>query len=888
MRKNVKHPLKIIFWAMWSILLLTIDIYGQLLSPELGTIIVTYQMDQGSQRLDRIRFWLINDQQERTLYPKKDEFVSNTHTPNERTVVITHLPAGHYRIEFLIPNADQLFEKVPPRNVSLNPGAVVKIEQMIRLRPLSTQSPSNSEELALIINAPPYPPDTPDGPTSPSFPIRQPINPLNTSSRRAANFSLISNQDVRWKLLLRGREIYSSRGSISNLSVPPGRNYSILAETVEGYTFYTNPKIPFAIAPGQKIQVRLEYQRDTGYLTLQGEVPAQVKNFSVILYSNDPDQAPIRENLSSIDGKVSWTSGPLPTGEYTLSYNIQNNVNPIDDQHFTLEKGQRQILYVPYITQKGSLQIVSDNPQALFTLISEGGAVIGQGKGYQYTFKDLNAGTYRIQFSNSDRNLVPTRANQQVYVGNNQNILLHINFRKMGNLIIHAKEPVQMVVKSVPNQEEVLKESLTTPSQTFRLPEGHYILTYQSLIDRQIPPETLDINIRASFPQNFSLPFDQHPTVAKEKGENLQDQPGILVGINLTNAGFTLQDLNVSSTQPVHYQGKLTFIPLQDEGKYRIQFDPIPNYQTPDPLTITRKKEERTTVEVAYIPGNALVNVPAGIAIVGDPFTDNEQNERPAKEINIPAFAIGVYEVTNSQYADWLNQALQTHKAVLGDSTRTGDILNENGEILCKTFNASHSAQLTSQKGMDGIVIIPLPGKENYPVIHVTWYGAQAYCQDNGYRLPTENEWEKAAGMSIPTGEAKPKRFKYGFGQDTIDRTWANYRDPVNSSQSIQVLTTPVGFYNGIHTLPLTAQDHVPLQTHDAKSPAGAYDMSGNVWEWVDNGNETNKTSPAYKIVKGGCFDSLADGVRVSERLALPPDYSDIYTGFRVAQSIIP
>ena len=116
---------------------------AQGVSPDTGTIIVTYQTDltasetseqinPARKRFDRIRFWLINDQEERTLYPKKDEFVSNRHAPNERTVVITHLPVGDYRIEFLIPNTDQIFEDPPVRHATLSAGGVVKIDQAIR------------------------------------------------------------------------------------------------------------------------------------------------------------------------------------------------------------------------------------------------------------------------------------------------------------------------------------------------------------------------------------------------------------------------------------------------------------------------------------------------------------------------------------------------------------------------------------------------------------------------------------------------------------------------------------------------------------------------------------------------------------------------------------
>lgn len=735
----MKQQLRIFFWTLCSILFFALDMEGQLLSPDLGTIIITYQTEPGNQRLDRIRFWLINERQERTLCPKKDEFVSNSHTPNERTVVITHLPPGKYRIEFLLPNADQLFEPVLPRNVILDPGSVVRIEQVIRLRPLSIPIPSPSEELALVVinqqnPSFPFSPGPPPPPRRPFIPPKPPI---------LANFSLISNQNAGWKLILRGRTIFSSRGSISNISVRPGKGYSLLAEDLPGYSFYTTPRVPFNLAPGQNLKVELFYQRNTGYVNLQGDVPSQIKNLTIILYSEDPDQAPLRENLTAINGKVFWNSASLPTGKYTLSYNVPNISSPIENQHFTVEKGQRQVLYIPSFSQKGSLQVMSDSSQALFTLMTEGGAIIGQGKGYQYTFKDLKAGPYIVRFFNSDPNLAPTPSTQYVYLGNNESKQLNVNYTK------------------------------------------------------------LDIPTRTATSKTPSLPRQTTPTQEKIEGADILRE-------------------------------------------------------------------------------NVLVNVPAGVAIVGDPFNDDPQNERPAKEVNIPAFAIGVYEVTNAQYADWLNQALQTKKAVLGDLINPSYILNEKGNILCQTLDSHPLSQLIVQKRGNAITIIPIPGKENYPVIHVTWYGAQAYCQDKGYRLTTEAEWEKAAGMSISTNQEKPRRFKYGFGQDTIDRSWANYRDNTLSPQSSQVLTTPVGFYNGINTLPLTAQDRVPLKTHEAKSPVGTYDMSGNVWEWTASENEAYST---YKIVKGGCYDSLADGVRVSERLALPPDYSDIYTGFRIAQS---
>lgn len=871
----MNQQFKISLWSLWFILFLTSSIQAQLLSSELGTIIVTYQTDSIGQRLDRIRFWLINDQEERTLYPKKDEFVTNSHAPNERTVVITHLPIGHYRIKFLIPNVDQLFEEAPSRHVNLDRGSVVKIDQTIHLRfPLIQTSSPSSDELAFIV-----PPQNKRFPFP--LPISEPFIPIPHIIHQAS-FSLDTNQKVRWKLMLQEHVIYSAIGSISNISIPPGRNYYILAEKIPGYSFYILPKNPFNLASGQHIKMTLVYQRDTGFISLQGEIPPHIKNLNITLYPKDTNQPPISENLTAVNKKMFWNSDPLPTGEYILSYTIPNSSISIDNQHIIVKKGHQQILQFPNLFQKGNLKITSNSPHALFTLITEKGVVIGKGKGYSYTFKDLDTGSYIVQFSSSDPNLVPINVDQQIFISNNQENQVDMTYKKLGNLTIHSPETLQIIFQSQQDPKEILQENLTTPSRIFRLPEGPYILTYQSLTSDQIPPKKLNININSSYPQVIYL---HHTPQIIEKKELPESRIGIHIVTNLENASFSFQNLKTDPSTIIHYKGKSTFIPFQSDGKFRIIFDPLPNYQTPDPITFTRKEDDYTYIEVAYTPGEAFVEVPSGIAIVGDPFIDTLENERSAKEINIPSFEIAVYEVTNALYAEWLNQALLSKKVILGNPSQPGYILDKNGEVLCQTLDANPLSQLTTQNRDNRRIIVPIPGKENYPVIHVTWYGAQAYCQDKGYRLPTEAEWEKAAGMSIPMKGEKSKRFKYGFGQDIIDRTWANYRHTsFPSTEEPQVLTTPVGFYNGINTLPLTTQDYAPLQTHNAKSPAGAYDMSGNVWEWVDDSNK-NESQNAYKIAKGGCYDSLGEGVRVSERLQLPPNHSDIYTGFRAARS---
>jgi len=140
----------------------------------------------------------------------------------------------------------------------------------------------------------------------------------------------------------------------------------------------------------------------------------------------------------------------------------------------------------------------------------------------------------------------------------------------------------------------------------------------------------------------------------------------------------------------------------------------------------------------------------------------------------------------------------------------------------------------------------------DHPVDDVSWYGAAAYCNwlseiqglescydtttwahdfsKNGYHLPTEAQWERAAGWD-PNGTGEPdgpgRHYRYGNGSDSISCATVNYA-PDNPTVycnpmgfSVPPYTSPVGYYNGTNG------------TINSPSPAGCYDMSGNMKEWV-------------------------------------------------------
>ncbi len=157
---------------------------------------------------------------------------------------------------------------------------------------------------------------------------------------------------------------------------------------------------------------------------------------------------------------------------------------------------------------------------------------------------------------------------------------------------------------------------------------------------------------------------------------------------------------------------------------------------------------------------------------------------------------------------------------------------------------------------------------EDQPVVGVTWYVAQAYCQwltalqsAEGraqsekliFRLPNEEEWEWAASGSTELAEVGGKR-EYPWGKEEPDETRANYGNKVGH-------TTPVGAYPA------------------GATPEGLMDMAGNVWEWMENRFDENK---AWRALRGGAYYSDANALRGSGRNYDRPGSWYLSNGFRV------
>jgi formylglycine-generating enzyme required for sulfatase activity len=234
---------------------------------------------------------------------------------------------------------------------------------------------------------------------------------------------------------------------------------------------------------------------------------------------------------------------------------------------------------------------------------------------------------------------------------------------------------------------------------------------------------------------------------------------------------------------------------------------------------------------------------------------NGELNEQPVHKVYLDTYAIDKYEVTNSQFAAFLNAE--------GNQWEEGGTWFDADDFGVRI----HLVGGTWQSDV---------GYGDHPVGSVTWYGARAYCAWASKRLPTEAEWEKAArgtdARIYPWGNEDPDCSRLNYWHYNGEY----YEDCVGD-------TTPVGSY------PLGA------------SPFGALDMAGNVREWVndwyeadyyDNSPYANPPGPEHghrwgyrRVHRGGRWENLGYTARSTDRGFDRPIWASHSYGFRCSLS---
>jgi formylglycine-generating enzyme required for sulfatase activity len=205
-----------------------------------------------------------------------------------------------------------------------------------------------------------------------------------------------------------------------------------------------------------------------------------------------------------------------------------------------------------------------------------------------------------------------------------------------------------------------------------------------------------------------------------------------------------------------------------------------------------KKAEEASDAAVSQetaVEGE-MVLIPAGEAIIG---TDNKDSlAYPQHKVNLPAFWIDKYEVTNHQFL-----VFSAKEGYTGEG---------------------------SQEGKDWRLFATVD-KMQYPVVYITWNDANAYCKSAGKRLPTEEEWEKAARGS--------NGFSYPWGNEWTENHGNTFEFGLSKPGD-------VGQYQDV-------------------SPYGVQDMLGNVQEWTASWYKTYPGNPkkdansgeTYRVVRG-------------------------------------
>jgi formylglycine-generating enzyme len=265
------------------------------------------------------------------------------------------------------------------------------------------------------------------------------------------------------------------------------------------------------------------------------------------------------------------------------------------------------------------------------------------------------------------------------------------------------------------------------------------------------------------------------------------------------------------------------------------------------------------------IDSNAWAQIPAG------EFYFGQHEEIAAAD----AYEIMITDVTNEQYAQFINEALKDGIIDFDGPNPIGfypgDVFHgvkHEEEIADGWYSLAALDDPSARISFDGSVATAKSGYENHPMTMVSWFGAWSYCEYYGYRLPTEMEWEKAArGPSTGSGSTRP--FPWG---EEIQRENANFyasRDPFEDMSSFGSRTSPVGFYNG--------QKYGDYQTIDSASPYGLYDMAGNVWQWTGDIYE----GMHYRFMRGGSKDTYEMDLRLWVRNNATPMYVSPGVGFR-------
>jgi|TARA_B110000438_G_scaffold290684_1_gene326727 formylglycine-generating enzyme required for sulfatase activity len=308
-----------------------------------------------------------------------------------------------------------------------------------------------------------------------------------------------------------------------------------------------------------------------------------------------------------------------------------------------------------------------------------------------------------------------------------------------------------------------------------------------------------------------------------------------------------------------------------------------------------------------------MVLIPGGEYLMGSENPEAYPNEKPIHKVKVDSFLMDKYEVTNSQFEEFIKATgyiTTAEKKINWDeikkqlprgSSKPPDSILAPGSLIFKEIK--YSTKLNDEsawwKWKQGVSWKKPYGEDSsienimdHPVVHVSWDDAVAYANWIEKRLPTEAEWEWAA-----KGGKKNAIYPWGI-------------EPINK------IPMKANFWQGHFPYQNTLKDGYEFTSAVGSFPSndyGLFDMAGNVWEWCSDFYNINtytsdknkgtcinpegpeisfdpmEPSSIKKVIRGGsflCNDSYCSGYRITRRMSSSYDTGLMHTGFRCVKNI--
>lgn len=284
---------------------------------------------------------------------------------------------------------------------------------------------------------------------------------------------------------------------------------------------------------------------------------------------------------------------------------------------------------------------------------------------------------------------------------------------------------------------------------------------------------------------------------------------------------------------------------------------------------------------IVAVPDQGLVPIASGSFVMGtyDRRGYQADGEGPPHEVELSAYSIARHPVTNSAFEAFVAATGHLTTAErFGDSFVFAGLLPDDfpptqGVVQAPWWRLVEGADWRHPEGPQS----DLEGRGDHPVVHVSWFDAEAYCRWSDTTLPTEAQWERAARG----------------GTDGAHYPWGHDREPegrhrMNVYQG-QFPTLDTGEDGWVGTCPVGSFP---------PNAFGLFEMTGNVWEWCADwfDPEYYSRSPRHdppgpergnaRVMRGGsylCHDSYCWRYRVDARSSNTPDSTAGNIGFRVA-----